>query len=179
MLEYTLKNHDSEIERLQNERDTIKVTNTHNNVCDECVYSSESETDLKSHIGNAHQHLCPHCNCNFAGEKKLRTHMCRIKVDNPSSYWFYTKDWFEKDKCIRVFDNNAKEEVVVIHSEDCITNNSCTEFPENFRKEKYFKDTHSILHLPASFYMISNKVKWEELFMMKSMIVDQMYTVAK
>ena len=57
------------------------------------------------------------------------------------------KDWFVKNKCIRVFYNNAKEEVVVIHSEDCISNNACTELPElldKFKKEKYFKGTHGI-----------------------------------
>ena len=80
-------------------------------------------------------------------------------MDNPSSYCFYTKDWFERGKCLRVFDNKAKEEVDIIHSVDCISNNACTEFPESFRKEKYCKDTHDILHLPDSHYMISNKVK--------------------
>ena len=99
--------------------------------------------------------------------------MCRIKVDNPTSYWFYTKDWFERDKCIRVFDNNKKEEVVIVHSENCITNNTCLELPENFRKENYFKDAYGMLHLTSSYYMIKNKNKWEELFMMKSMMIDQ------
>ena len=104
--------------------------------------------------------------------------MCRIKVENPTSYWFYTKDWFENGKCIRVFDNEVKAEVVVIHSDECIENKNCTEFPENFKKEKHFKDTHDILHLPASNYMILNKIKWEELFMMKSIIIDQANVVA-
>ena len=109
----------------------------------------------------------------------MKSHLCRIKVENPTSFWFYTKDWFENGKCIRVFDNNAKEEVVIIHTEDCVEHNACIDFPDDFVKESYFKDTHNILHLPASHYMISNKVKWEELFMMKSMIIDQGYTGSK
>ena len=143
------------------------------NICDECSYSYQSEPDLKSHKQSEHEHMCSFCDNTFAGLKKLNNHMCRIKVDNPTSYWFYTKDWFERDKCIRVFDNNKKEEVVIVHSENCITNNTCLELPENFRKEHYFKDTYGMLHLTASYYMIKNKIKWEELFMMKSMMIDQ------
>ena len=170
MLEFTLQNRDAEIERLKTKLMKYR--------CDECEFSTENESDLKSHIRQMHVHTCNNCSLTFEGENKLKSHICRIKVANPTSYWFYTKDWFEHGKCIRVFDNQAKEEVVVIHGEDCIQKNTCILFPENFKKEKYFKDTHKILHLTASYYMISNKIKWEELWGMKNMIIDQGYTPA-
>ena len=171
MLEFTLKNRDDELARLN--------TKLRKYSCDECDFSFEMETDLKIHIVQLHQHLCQNCNSTFEGKTKFMKHVCRIQVENPTSFWFYTKDWFEHGKCIRVFDNQAKEEVVVIHGEDCILSNSCISFPENFKKEKYFKDTHKILHLPASSYMISNKIKWEELWGMKNIIIDQGYNPAK
>ena len=123
-----------------------------------------------------HEHQCSFCNLTFDGLKKVKSHMCRIEIENPTSYWFYTKNWFERGKCVRVFDNNAKVEVVTIHGEDCIKNNACTIFPETFTHRKYFKDTQNILHLTTSRYMINNKLKWEEIFGMKNSIVDQGFT---
>ena len=95
-------------------------------------------------MSNFHEILCPQCNCMFAGEQKMKNHLCKIHVKNPSSKRFYMKDWFVKDKCIRVFDNNSKQEVVLLHSDDCITNNSCNELPENLQKSGFFRDTHGI-----------------------------------
>ena len=95
-----------------------------NHICDECDYSSETKTGLTTHIGTEHIHACNFCDYTYAGLYKFDNHTCRIKVLNPTSYWFYTKDWFERRKCVRVFDNIAKEEVVVIHSEDYVTNNA-------------------------------------------------------
>ena len=173
MLEFTLKNRNSEIERYKNELDAVKTTPVIYN-CEECEHSTETETDLKAHMVKFHELLCPQCNCTFAGKKKLDNHMCRIHVENPSSRWFYMKDWFIKDKCIRVFDDESKKEVLLLHSEDCIANNACTELPENFQKEISFKDTHGIYHLHSSTYMSLNIVNWEALFMKMSMmkIVD-------
>ena len=171
ILEFTLKNRDEKIERIT--KQLIKYS------CEECDFATEKESDLKSHIGQQHVHVCQNCNLTFEGEKKIKNHTCRIKVDNPTSFWFYTKDWFEHGKCIRVFDNHNKEEVVIIHGEDCIQSNACIAFPENFKTEKYFKDTNKILHLPAFSYMISNKIKWEELWGMKNIIIDQGYTPHK
>ena len=170
MLEHTLKNREAEIESLN--QIITKKSEKDNFICDECSFSYLSETELKSHMQSDHKHHCSFCNLTFDGQKKLKSHMCRINIENPTSYWFYTKDWFERDKCIRIFDNNAKEEVVIIHSEDCIKHNTCLELPENFQKQKYFKDSCGMLHL-TTHYMTENRIKWEELFMMKSTIIDQ------
>ena len=133
--------------------------------CQECSHSFASETELKSHVKTEHEHLCVHCNYTFAGKHKLKSHMCRINVNNPVSeqFGFYTKDWFERAKCIRIFDNSTKEEVILLHSEVCIENNVCTKLPENFLKERYFKDTHGMIHLEASYFMESKSIKWMEI----------------
>ena len=169
MLESTLKNRESEIERCKKELHKVKTTQAVYN-CEECDQSTETETDLKTHMVKFHELLCPQCNCTFAGKKKLDNHMCRIHVENPSSRWFYMKDWFIKDKCIRVFDDESKKEVLLLHSEDCIANNACTELPENFQNLISFKDTHGIYHLHSSSYMSSNSVNWEALFMKMNMM---------
>ena len=79
--------------------------------------------------------MCTQCGKFFAGETKIKKHTCRIYLSNPSSdKGFYTKDWFERKKCIRVFDNNIEKEFAVLHSEDCIKKNICTTFTEDFEK---------------------------------------------
>ena len=70
------------------------------------------------------------------------------------------KDWFERDKCIRVFDDNTKNEVALLHTEDCVANNYCTNIPDDFKKSGSFKDTEGIVNLQASNYITSKTVNW-------------------
>ena len=134
--ESTLKNRDSQIEKLKHELDKLK--NLH--YCEECDFSSATDTELKCHIGEQHEHQCPYCDCKFVGEKKLKNHLCRVYVKNPCSeqFGFYTKDWFERQKCIRIFEKASKEEVIILHSEYCVEQKVCLELPLNFKKEKHF-----------------------------------------
>ena len=166
--EFTLQNRDSEIEKLKQELETVK-NRLH---CEECDFSSATEIELKCHMGDQHEHHCPYCDCKFVGEKKLEKHLCRVYVTNPCSeqFGFFTKDWFEREKCIRIFDNASKEEVIVLHSENCVEQKVCLELPLNFKKEKYFKDTHGMIHLIASDYMESNNMKWMTLFGMRLLV---------
>ena len=84
------------------------------------------------------------------------------------------KDWFDRNKCIRVFDVIKKQEAVVLHSEDCIENNPCTDLPQNFVKEGYFTDTHGMAHLKVSKYMKSKTVMWDEMWTMVTFIMPKM-----
>ena len=178
MLESTLNNREKEIETLKNYLSkAASKPDTHN--CDECDFTSESNDNLKIHTRSKHEHLCSFCNSTFEGIQRVKNHTCRIKIENPTSWWFYTKDWYERGKCVRVFDNQLKEEVVVVHSEECVDKRSCPELPANFNIQKYFKDTQSILHLRSLDYMISNKIKWENIWGMKSMIIDQGFDPTK
>ena len=68
------------------------------------------------------------------------------------------KDWFVRNGCIRIFDGDIKREVFNLHSEDCVSSSSCTSLPENFKTEKYFKDTQEIIHLTTSDCMESWKM---------------------
>ena len=157
MLELTLRNRELEIEGLKIELETMKTRFK----CEECDFSSIIESDLKIHVETLHQHLCKHCSCSFAGEKKLKNHMCRIFVKNPIyEKGLYTKDWFERDKCVRVFDDKTKKEVAILHSEDCIAKNECINFPDDFQKTGSFKDKEGITNLQATNYMTSTEVNW-------------------
>ena len=92
IMECTMKNRDSKIEELKNELREIHISRNPKFTCEECTLSFETESDLKSHVETAHAHLCVHCSYIFVGRKKLKSHLCRIKVENPTSFWFYTKD---------------------------------------------------------------------------------------
>ena len=58
-------------------------------------------------------------------------------MKNPTFKIYYMKEWFEKDKCIRVFDKSKEEEVIILHSEDCISTNNCSDLPENIKKKSH------------------------------------------
>ena len=105
MLEMTLENRELEIKHLKVELESIRTCYK----CEECEFTSNLELELKIHIDSMHQHLCSHCNCSYAGDKKLKKHLCRIFVSNLScpEKGFYMKDWFERDKCIRVFNTTG------------------------------------------------------------------------
>ena len=144
MSEFTLKNRDDKMQSWENEIDAGRLYD-----CNKCAYSSENETQLKSRMAEDHKYQCPECDNSFVGKNKLEKHTCRIHVTNPTSEQFglYTKDWYERDKCIRIFDNALKEEVILLHCENCLECEVCTEFQIEFHKEKCFKDAHGIIHL--------------------------------
>ena len=163
MLELTLKNRNIEIESLKSELKSMQPYLR----CEECEFSSITESDLKIHIEKNHQYTCTLCLCSFSGEKKLKTHMCRIYIKNLSSdKGFYTKDWFVKDKCIRVFDDKTKTEVAILHSEDCVKKNICTDFSNDFRKTVTgnFKDDEGITNLHATNYIKEETVDWTNVY---------------
>ena len=138
--------------------------------CEECNHFAESKADLKLHHETFHVKFCSNCNCNFIGERKLQEHVCRIQISNPSSGRLYTKDWFVKDNCIRVFDNDAKDEKYVLHCDNCLSIKSCEELPTDFENRKSTKDPQGRIHLPANVYLKSNTVNWKALEEMTSII---------
>ena len=158
MLEMTLKNRDLERKHLKIELESMRTCFK----CEECEFTSNLESDLNSHIESMHQHFCSHCSCSYVGEKKLKKHLCRIFLCNPScpEKGFYTKDWFERNKCIRVFDTNTETEVAVLHSEDCVEKNICVTFLDDFEKTGSFKDDEGITNLSDKNYITDKTVNW-------------------
>ena len=147
ILELTLKKRDMEIKTVNEEHQAEKLLEhqpDHILKCDECAYSSETEIALKKHMKTEHEVQCTSCRNSFAGNKKLKNHICKVHVENPTYKEYYMKEWFERDKCIRVFNNNKKEEVIILHSEDCTDISKCADLPENIKDEKWVRDTHGL-----------------------------------
>ena len=71
MSEFNLKKRDDKIQNLENEIDAFKAERLYD--CNECAYSSENETQLKSHMAEDHTHQCPECDNSFVGKKKLKS----------------------------------------------------------------------------------------------------------
>ena len=162
ILEHTLINVKSENNKLKQELNSSKLKYIPVYECDECEHTFEADTDMKEHKKTTHAVNCSYCKSTFAGNKKFENHICKVLVENPISQKFYMKEWFEKNKCIRVFDNDLKKEVVILHSEDCISLRSCcTDLPKNFSTQKPIKDTQGITHLTTSAYMDKwNRMDW-------------------
>ena len=167
--EYTLKNRDDTIKSLKVELDALKAAECFQ--CAECDFSDEKESELKLHIDEQHSHHCQHCDVTFVGVNKLEKHICRIQVSNPSSDQFglYTKNWYERNKCIRVFDNASKVEIILLHSEHCLGNVVCTELPLEFHKEKCYKDSQGLIHIRAQDFLEANNMRWMHILGMKLM----------
>ena len=131
--------------------------------CEECNHSAKSKADLKLHHETLHVKICSDSKCNFAGERKLKEHVCRIYLSNPTSGRLYLKDWFVKDTCVRVFDNDTKDEKYVLHSDPCLMNQSCEELPTDFKQKSSSKDPQGRIHLPANVYIKSKTLNWKAM----------------
>ena len=159
MLELTLRNRETEIDSLKTELETMKTRFQ----CEECDFNFVIESDLKNHMKTEHEVQCIFCNNSFAGSKKHKNHICKVHVENPAYKEYYTKDWFDRKKCIRVFRNDKKEEVIILHSVDCIEITKCADLPEKITDEKCFRDTHGLTHLRKSDCMNEKCMRWENI----------------
>ena len=87
--------------------------------CEQCDFTTVSEKGLKIHVGRMHEVKCDKCNEKVGGEHKLKTHMCRIIVANPTIDSLYMKNWYLPNECIRVFCNEQKKQLAILHSKKC------------------------------------------------------------
>ena len=60
----------------------------------------------------------------------------------------------------RVFENITETEKAALHSEDCVENDICTIFPDDFKKTGSFKDDEGITNLRAKTYISGKTVDW-------------------
>ena len=104
-----MRNVNSENEKLTQQFNSAKLKNIPFFKWDECEQTFESDSDLKEHKKTNHSVDCSFCKTTFAGNKKFKNHICKVSVENPITETFYMKELFEKNKCIRVFDNNLKK----------------------------------------------------------------------
>ena len=97
--------------------------------CDECDFVGQLKNALRDHMKLKHEAQCETCKEMFVGEKKVKNHMCRIFLINPTFGDFYTKNWYLKNDCIRLFSKNKQKEVAIIHSQHCIEEKHCPDLP--------------------------------------------------
>ena len=97
--------------------------------CDECDFVSGMKNALRDHMKFKHEAQCDTCKEMFVGEKKVKNHMCRIFLINPTFGDFYTKNWYLKNDCIRIFSKQQQKEVAIIHSQHCIEDKHCPDLP--------------------------------------------------
>ena len=60
-----------------------------------------------------------------------------------------------------MFNNNKKEEVIILHSEDCTDISKCADLLENIKGEQCVRDTHGLTHLHISDCMNDECIRWE------------------
>ena len=125
----------------------------------------KSEKGMKIHMGKMHEIKCKTCNEKFAGESKLKSHMCRLHIGNPSNDTLYMKEWYIKNSCIRVFSNELKKQVALLHSRNCGDNDHCSDYPTNMRYRTRVDDENGLIHLHGETYFErkSGNVEWEFL----------------
>ena len=112
-----------------------------------------------------HEVKCDKCNEKFGGENKFKTHMRRICVKNPTVDSLYMKNWFLPNECIRVFCNEQKEQLAILHSKQCEEENPCPDVPPNLKNEVTVKDSKGMIHLHAWPNIENDTVEWNILRM--------------
>ena len=71
--------------------------------------------------------------------------------------------WYIKNECIRLFCNEQKKELAILHSKECEDENPCSDVPPNFKNEVTVKDVNGMVHLHASPNIENNTVEWNFL----------------
>ena len=116
----------------------------HERICNPCDLSSSSKLSHATHNDDTHipnsnkfesdvyvtktDIECKTCGSVFRTEEKLENHLCRVTVRNPTFCNFYTKKWIPVNRCSSIFHRIKKEEVAILHCEDCVTKkNRCGE----------------------------------------------------
>ena len=130
MLNIIVENKKSELVNLKKElidqkTDSSNKSSSDTFKCDQCEYTTESINGLKIHKGRMHEIKCDVCDEMFGGERKLKTHICRNHIENPTCGKLYTKSWNSPNECIRVFCNEQKKQLAIIHSKDCDGESPC------------------------------------------------------
>ena len=128
--------------------------------CEECDFDARTSEVLKMHMQEKHEVQCEDCSEKFKGLNRLKNHMCRLYIGNPSCGDFYVKNWMIKNECVRVFSENLKREIAIIHSEVCLDKHSCTYVLPEFISQPRYIDNSGFIHLHSSELIIDRNVKW-------------------
>ena len=112
--------------------DEIKkhIEDNHEIFCNVCDLTFSNKVSLANHTEEKHTSdanksesvKCITCGSNFSTEEKLKNHLCRVTVKNPTFCNFYTKNWIAVNRCTSVFHRIKKEEIAILHCQDCVSN---------------------------------------------------------
>ena len=141
--------------------------------CGTCDYHSDNKSDLEVHLKTHMKHCCEFCsfeaglksellkhkslehnlNClecyeTFATNEKLNTHICKHEIGNPSFEQFYTRSWMDANNCNKIYCNNIKQEVAILHCKKCAkSERTCCWSPYNLNEE-----SDGVTHLEFGLY---------------------------
>ena len=192
MLENTLVNKRSEIERLREKLEQISeccevcgdasksrtkldlhspdhidesVPST--SKCGMCDFESDDDSDMLSHKTSDHTNLanfnCINCKNEFQSKRKLQDHMCRIVVLNPTCGDSYTKNWIIFDTCTRIYSESLKEEVVFLHTQKCIDDiKRCPDMLPYYDNDMVNCD-RKIWHAHITAFFAGGEINWKAL----------------
>jgi hypothetical protein len=62
--------------------------------------------------------------------------------------------------CIRIFCENEKSEVSILHSDLCLESKSCYHLPNNFEHPYTYNEADGLLHQPFSEVFSDGEVNW-------------------
>ena len=131
--------------------------------CGLCEYTSDDSTDFDVHVKSNHEFRCGTCSYKFKSEKKLKDHMCRVNILNPEFGQYYMKNWILADGCTRVFSKTLGEEVLFLHSQQCIKKlKSCPDLLSYYDIDMVNMDG-KIWHAAVNNFISEGKVNWHEL----------------
>ena len=131
--------------------------------CELCSFQTEIKSDLTRHKSSEH-FRCQECLETFITNEKLKKHTCKHDIGNPSFEQYYSRSWMDSNNCNKIYCNNIKQEVAILHCEKCLkgeksccwspyTLNGQSDGVKHLEFEKYTKD----------YIFKKMEIKWPEL----------------
>ena len=144
------------------ERFEAHIKTHHQIECTVCDAIFITGKDLKEHMSEEHGYECDICNYKCKNEEKLKKHMCRVTIKNPTFKDLYIKDWIVPATCISIFSSRHKRQRAILHSQECVKINKCSELPVWYPSEDANFDG-CIWHLECENFEVNGTINWELL----------------
>ena len=147
------------------EEDLRVHLNTHlKHSCDKCDYETDLQYEFMTHKSLEHNKGCTECRQTFITEEKLEKHVCKIDTGNPSFEHFYSRSWMDSNNCNKIYCNNIKQEVAILHCEKCVkSERSCCWAPYILSGQSSGVTHLEFKKYTKEFIFKNREIKWPEL----------------
>jgi hypothetical protein len=134
----------------------------HQKRCIHCDFTTQSKESLNLHMKENHKLTCGKCQLTSKDEWKHNIHVCKVHINNPIHEQFYTKDWLDHNGCNKIYSAELNEEVIILHSDKCWTNElPCYWIPHNLKGKP--SQPGDVRHFEFNQFIMNENMCWSAL----------------